>query len=117
MSRFSPAPEVPMSRLQKEPLRSLRPEERSQLERVSRALGLPAALVARAKVLLAVAHGHTYIEAAHLARPRTGDAGAALVSLFNRHGGRRSSRATLADRPCCTTRRPSSASCASSTES
>src|SRR5438132_14024947 len=85
MSRFSPAPEVPMSRIQKEPLRSLRPEERSQLERVSRALGLPAALVARANVLLAVANGHTSIEAAHPGR-RTGDAVAALVSLFNRHG-------------------------------
>ena len=53
--------------MQKEPLRRLRPEERSHLERVSRAFGLPAALVARAKVLLAVADGHTYIEAAHLA--------------------------------------------------
>src|SRR6266849_3694533 len=75
-----------MSRVQKEPLRRLRPEERSHLERVSRALGLPAALVARAKVLLAVANGHTYIEAAHLAGRRTGDAVAALVSLFNHQG-------------------------------
>jgi hypothetical protein len=72
MSRFFPAPEVPMSRVQKEPLRRLCPEERSHLERVSRAFGLPAALIARAKVLLAVADGHTYI-----------DAVAALVSLFN----------------------------------
>src|SRR5438093_11489460 len=75
-----------MSRVQKEPLRPLRPEERSHLERVSRALGLPAALVARAKALLAVANGHSYIEAAHLAGRRTGDAVAALVSLFNRRG-------------------------------
>src|SRR6266849_10775578 len=75
-----------MSRVQKEPLRRLRPEERSHLERVSRALGLPAALVARAKVLLAVANGHAYIEAAHLAGRRTGDAVAALVSVFNRQG-------------------------------
>jgi len=75
-----------MSRVQKEPLRRLRPEERSHLERVSRAFGLPAALVARAKVLLAVADGHAYIEAAHLAGRRTGDAVAALVSLFNRQG-------------------------------
>src|SRR5438128_10698385 len=84
MSRFCAAPEVPISRVQKEPLRRLRPEERSHLERVSRAFGLPAALVARAKVLLAVADGHTYIEAAHQAGRRTGDAVAALVSLFNR---------------------------------
>src|SRR6266496_2370633 len=44
------------------------------------------ALVARAKVLLAVADGHAYIEAAHLAGRRTGDAVAALVSLFNQQG-------------------------------
>src|SRR3989442_3656968 len=75
-----------MSRVQKEPLRRLRPEERSHLERVSRAFGLPAALVARAKVLLAVANGHAYVEAAHLAGRRTGDAVAALVSVFNRQG-------------------------------
>src|SRR5712691_6487622 len=75
-----------MSRVQIDPLRALRPEERSHGERVSRAFGLPAALVARAKVLLAVANGHAYIEAAHLAGRRTGDAVAALVSLFNRHG-------------------------------
>src|SRR5216684_7296341 len=75
-----------MSRIQKDPLRLLRPEERSHLERVSRAYGLPAALVARAKALLAVASGHSYTEAAHLAGRRTGDAVAALVSLFNRQG-------------------------------
>ncbi len=40
-----------MSRLKKDPLRPFRPEERLHLERLSRALGLPAALVARAKVL------------------------------------------------------------------
>lgn len=75
-----------MSRVQKDPLRPLRPEERSHLERVSRACGLPAALVARARVLLAVADGHAYLEAAHLAGRRTGDAVAALVSLFNQLG-------------------------------
>jgi len=75
-----------MSRMQKDPLRPLRPEERSHLERVSRAFGLPAALVARAKALLAVASGHLYTEAAHLAGRRTGDAVAALVGLFNRQG-------------------------------
>jgi hypothetical protein len=75
-----------MTRMQKDPLQPLRPEERLHLERLSRALGLPAALVARAKVLLAVANGHSYIEAAHLAGRRTGDAVAALVSVFNRQG-------------------------------
>jgi len=75
-----------MSRSQKDPLRPLRPEERLHLERLSRALGLPAALVARAKVVLAVADGHSYVEAARLAGRRTGDAVAALVSVFNRQG-------------------------------
>src|SRR5713226_10434053 len=86
MSRFLTATGGAMSRVQKEPLRPLRPEERSHLERVSRALELPAALVARAKALLAVANGDSYIEAAHLAGRRTGDAVAALVSLFNHQG-------------------------------
>src|SRR6266852_745996 len=85
MARFS-RPGGGMSRLKKDPLRRLRPEERLHLERLSRAFGLPAALVARAKVLLAVANGHSYVEAAHLAGRRTGDAVAALVSLFNRQG-------------------------------
>jgi transposase len=75
-----------MSRVQKDPLRPLGPEERLRLERLSRAFGLPAALVARAKILLAVANGHSYIEAAHLAGRRTGDAVAALISVFNRQG-------------------------------
>src|SRR6266851_619116 len=75
-----------MSRVQKDPLRPLRAEEPSHLERVSRAFGLPAALVARARALLAVANGHSYVEAAHLAGRRTGDAVAALVSVFNRQG-------------------------------
>ena len=75
-----------MSRVQKDPLRPLHPDERSHLERVSRAFGLPAALVARAKVLLAVANGYSYSEAAQLAGRRTGDAVAALVSLFNCQG-------------------------------
>ena len=75
-----------MSRVQKDPLRPLCPVERLHLERLNRALGLPAALVARAKVLLAVANGHSYSEAARLAGRRTGDAVAALVSAFNRQG-------------------------------
>src|SRR6266851_1536892 len=75
-----------MSRVQKDPLRPLRAEEPSHLERVSRAFGLPAALVARARALLAVADSHSYVEAAHLAGRRTGDAVAALVSVFNRQG-------------------------------
>jgi hypothetical protein len=40
MARFLPAAGGPMPALKKDPLRPLRPEERSHLERLSRALGL-----------------------------------------------------------------------------
>src|SRR5450759_4302940 len=56
-----------MPTLKKDPLRPLSSEERLHMERLSRALGLPAALVTRAKVVLAVADGHSYSEAARLA--------------------------------------------------
>src|SRR3954447_24481017 len=59
---------------QKDPLRPLTPEERTELERLSRAHSEPAALVARAKVLLAVAGGQRYTEAARAAGRRSGDA-------------------------------------------
>src|SRR5437870_10630479 len=112
MSWFFPAPEVPMSRVQTELLQRLRQEERSQQERVSRAFGLPAALVARSKVLLAVADGHAYVEAAHLAgrRRATPSRRWSVCSIIR--GWRRSSHATLVGQPSCTTRPPrSSASC------
>ncbi len=85
-----------MSRLKKGPLRPPRPEEQLHLGRLSRAVVLPATLVACAKALLAVANGHPYIEAAHLAGRWTADAVVALASLFSRQGRRRSSHATLA---------------------
>src|SRR5260370_35240870 len=84
MSRFCPAPEVRMSRVRKDPLRPLRLGERSQLERVSRAFGLPAALVARSKALLAEANGHSYVDAARLAGRRSADALACMSDQYNR---------------------------------
>jgi transposase len=75
-----------MSRRQKDPLRPLSTEERAELERLSRAQAEPAALVARAKALLAVADVHSYTEAALLAGRKSGDAVAQLVSRFNRAG-------------------------------
>lgn len=71
---------------QKDPLRPLTPEERTELERLSRAHSEPAALVARAKVLLAVAGGQRYTEAARAAGRRSGDAVAHLVARFNQEG-------------------------------
>jgi transposase len=75
-----------MPRAQKEPLRSLTPEERTALERLSRSHIQPAAQVARAKALLAVATGQRFTDAARAAGRRSGDAVAHLVARFNRQG-------------------------------
>ncbi len=75
-----------MSRRQKDPLRPVLAEEREHLERLSRSQVEPAAVVARAKALLAVADGHSFTEAARLAGRKSGDAVAQLVGRFNRAG-------------------------------
>jgi transposase len=85
-----------VSRRQVDPLRPLGSEERVQLERLSRAHTAPAAVVARAKAVLAVAEGHSFTAAARMAGRRSGDSVAQLVARFNqiglaavepRHGG------------------------------
>ncbi len=75
-----------MPRPQKEPLRALTSAERAQLEQLSRSQTQPAARVARAKALLAVATGHRFTAAAHAAGRRSGDAVAQLVARFNHQG-------------------------------
>jgi transposase len=75
-----------MSRRQKDPLRALGDEERAALSRLSRSRGAPAAQVARARALLAVADGQSYTTAAQLADRRTGDTVARWVACFNRDG-------------------------------
>jgi transposase len=75
-----------MPRSQQDPLRLLTPDERAQLERLSRSRTEPAAQVARARALLAVAAGQCYTEAARTAGRRSGDAVAQLVARFNRDG-------------------------------
>ena len=74
--------------------------------RLSRAHAEPAAVVARAKALLAVADGHRFTEAARLAGRRSGDGVALLVARFNarglgalesRHGGGQPKRYTAHD--------------------
>jgi len=75
-----------MSRRRKDPLRALTEGERASLEQVGRATSAPAALVRRAQVVLAVADGCTYTEAARRVGRRSGDAVAALVARFNREG-------------------------------
>lgn len=75
-----------MTRRQKDPLRPLTQEERKLLVRVGRSHAEPASHVARAKALLAVADGQSYIEAAKARGRRSGDAVSELVSRFNREG-------------------------------
>ena len=85
-----------MSRQQKDPLRPLRDTERVSLVRLSRSASAPAAQVARARALLAVAEGLSYTAAARLVGRHTGDTVARWVAGFNdtglaavvpRHGG------------------------------
>jgi transposase len=75
-----------MTRHRMDPLRSLTDEEREVLTQISRAASEPAAHVARAKALLAVAEGKAYTVAAQVAGRRAGDAVAQLVARFNREG-------------------------------
>jgi transposase len=75
-----------MPRHQKDPLRLLTADERAHLEHLSRSPTEPAAYVARAKALLAVADGRRFTEAARVAGRRSGDAVAHLVARFNRDG-------------------------------
>jgi transposase len=85
-----------VSRIRKDPLRTLHEEERRMLEQIARSQSEPASHVARAKILLAVADGQTYGEAAQTAGRKSNDAVSQLVSRFNleglaaldpRHGG------------------------------
>ncbi len=75
-----------MTRRQKDPLRPLTIEEREHLVHLSRAQAEPAAMVARAKALVAVAEGCSYTQAALAAGRKSGDAVSQLVSRFNREG-------------------------------
>jgi transposase len=87
-----------MSRRKKDPLRPLADAERDELGQLSRSQAAPAVEVARARMLLAVAAGDDYQQAARVAGRRSGDAVSHLVARFNaeglaaltpRHGGGR----------------------------
>jgi transposase len=87
-----------VSRRKKDPLRPLTDVERDALTRLSRATAAPAAQVTRARLLLAVAGGANYQDAAHALGRQSGDPVATLVARFNelgldalplRHGGGR----------------------------
>lgn len=75
-----------MTRQQKHPLRELTPEEQQYLEKVSRSQSESASRVVRAKLLLAVAEGFNYTDAAHRVGRRSGDAVGKLVARFNQEG-------------------------------
>jgi hypothetical protein len=75
-----------MAHPQKEPLRLVTPEERSQLQAVARAGSERADRAARAKVLLAVADGMRFTEAARTAGRQSGQGVAELVARFNQQG-------------------------------
>jgi transposase len=75
-----------LARPHKDPLRPLNLEERRTLEQLSCSGRESAAQVARAKVLLAVAEGHSYSDAARSVGRKSGDAVAKLVSRFNQEG-------------------------------
>jgi transposase len=90
--------EVAMSRRKKDPLRELTEPERQELAQLSRSQAAPAVEVARASMILAVAAGSDYQQAARSAGRRSGDAVSHLVARFNaeglaaltpRHGGGR----------------------------
>jgi transposase len=75
-----------MSRRKKDPLRPLTEPERQELARISRSQAAPAVQVARATMLLAVADGSDYQQAATAAGRRSGDAVSHLVARFNAEG-------------------------------
>ena len=75
-----------MSRRKKDPLRPLTDAESAALTQLSRSQAAPAAQVARAAMLLAVARGDDYQQAARAAGRRSGDAVSHLVARFNAEG-------------------------------
>ena len=92
---------------QKGPLRAVSADEVSVLRHLSRSSREPAAVVARAKAVLAVTEGATYTAAAQAAGRRSGDAVGRLVARFNQaglealvpgHGGGQPKRYTSAER-------------------
>jgi transposase len=75
-----------MSRVRKDPLRQLSDEEREMLKRVAGASSERVDRARRAKALLAVADGRSYIEAASDAGLKCNDAVSQLVGRFNQMG-------------------------------
>jgi transposase len=75
-----------MTRRQKDPLRQLEEAEWGYMESLSRSRSAPAEQVIRARILLAVAEGMGYGQAARSVGRKSGDAVSTLVGRFNREG-------------------------------
>ena len=75
-----------MSRRKQDPLRPLTDAERDELAQIGRSQSSPAVEVQRARMLLAVARGDDYQQAARAAGRKSGDAVSHLVARFNREG-------------------------------
>ena len=75
-----------MTRGQKDPLRELSTAEHIDLESISRARRAPAEAVTRAKLVLAVAGGMSYTDAAKSDGRKRDDAVSHLISRFNAEG-------------------------------
>jgi transposase len=75
-----------MSSEQKHPLRTLTPQEEQELQRVAKATSERVDLVKRAKGLLAVQAGQSFINAAREAGYKSGDSISQLVERFNEQG-------------------------------
>ena len=78
--------EKKMSRRRKHPLRVVREEEWVELERMSQSRSCPAVWVERAKAIVLVGEGKTYLEAGRAIGQRRGRGVAAVVERFNREG-------------------------------
>src|SRR5262245_60179121 len=86
MLRRVPFPEAPTPRPHTPPLRNVTKAERRELTTLSRSRTAPAAHATRAKLLLLVADGHGFQDAARGAGRKSGDAVAHLVARFNSEG-------------------------------
>jgi hypothetical protein len=75
-----------VTRGQKDPLRELSTAEHIHLESISRARRAPAEAVTRAKLVLAVAGGMSYTDAAKSVGRKRDDAVSHLISRFNAEG-------------------------------
>lgn len=75
-----------MAQPQKEPLRALSEQEKSELHRLVKASSERVDVMRRAKALLAVATGKPFTQAAHEAGLKSGKGVGQLVKRFNTHG-------------------------------